>query len=480
MSRKVFLATAIVLLIAGLVPMGVSAQSATNQTWSTSITYYTPSDSAGTLQIRYYAEGSATSIDADPITLSPHKAGSLYIGAVGGIPDPFQGGAVLEATVPVVATAVNIAGDANNYPRPLYSGFDPTQADDQFYIPTVLYQQFGQTSLLSIQNVETTDTQATLKVYALGSTTPAFQQTYTIKGQSVQLLPTADMGLAPGFTGSAVVTTTGGRVVAVAQETDDAARGAKAFEGRASGAATIYMATMLCKAFTNVQTSFYAIQNVDQTATANVAIDFYNTTGSKVYTATGVSIGPFNKASVNPCMWEAQAPALTGINGSAVIRSTNNVPLIAIGKVSSAAKDMTPTAFVGDPSGATSIAAPYIRWKANPTAGWRANVAVMNVGASSATNVVVRYYDGNGTLAATDTLATGSEPLGRFIKANTNPELAGALDGNGDFGVTPFGGAIEVTSDQPVVVVVRVAKQGSWDGGAVTRFAEDYNGVSIP
>jgi len=54
------------------------------------------------------------------------------------------------------------------------------------------------------------------------------------------------------------------------------------------------------------------------------------------------------------------------------------------------------------------------------------------------------------------------------------------LDTNGDFGVwlNAYGGAVEITSDQPVVVVVRVAKSVSF--GSTTKFAEDYNAVSVP
>lgn len=481
MSKRVLTLLGIVVLIAGsLAPLGVYAQSATNQPWSTSITYYTPSTTSGTLQISFYAEGSGTPINADPIQLSPHKAGSLFVGNVSGMPSTFGGAAVLSSDVPVVATAVNIAsGATNDYPRPLYSGFDPSKASEDFLIPTVLYQRFGQSTLVSIQNVESSAIQATLRVYAAGSTTPSFQQTYTIQGQSAKLVAAADMGLSAGFSGSAAVEATG-RVVAAAQETDDAGRGAKAFEGLAAdaGATTLYMASMMCNAFGG-QTTFYAIQNAGGSQ-ASVAIDFYDKNGTKVYTATGINIGVGNKASVNPCNYTDQAAALNGINGSAVIRSTTgSVPLIAVGKISGAG--LTATAFMGQSAGDTKLAVPYIRWKAVASEGWRSYVAVMNVGGGDATNIRARYYDGNGSLAATHTLASASSPLKRFTKVNTNPETAGALASNGDFGVSPIGGAIEFESDQPIVVVVRVSRETpNFAGEGVSKFAEDYNGVTIP
>lgn len=475
MLKKAMLLSVIVLLIAvGLAPGAVYAQSATNAAFSTSITYYTPSDTGGTLQISYYPEGSPTPIDADPITLAPHKAGSLYIGNVPGMTDPFSGAAVMSADVPIVATAVNLAG--SDYPRPLYSGFDPSQASDNFFIPTVLYQKFGQTSLLSIQNVESSAIQATLKVYALGSSTPSFEQTYTIPSQSAKLVPAGDMSLAAGFSGSAVVEATG-KVVAAAQETDDAGRGAKAFEGVASdaGATTIYMASMMCRAYSNKQISYYAIQNVG-TGQATVEIDFYDKPGNKIHTATGLTIDEGNKISENPCKHVGDESNLEGAIGSAVIRSTNSVPLVAIGKVSSESKNMTPTAFLGQAAGDDKVAAAYIRWKAVASAGERAYIAVMNVGTGDAVDVVAKYYDNQGVLVATHTLADASNPLGKYIKENTNWETASGS--NTDFGVNPYGGAIEVKSDQPVVVVVRVSKVVSL--GSITKFAEDYNAVSVP
>ena len=151
-------------------------------------------------------------------------------------------------------------------------------------------------------------------------------------------------------------------------------------------------------------------------------------------------------------------------------------PLIAIGKV--AATNGMVTSFLGEADGSTKVAAPYIRWSNNPSQEFTAYIAVMNVGSVNATNIVANYYDGNGTLAGSDTIASVASPLGSKIKANTTALAAGALDSNSNFGISPYGGAVEIQSDQPIVVVVRLAK--TVNVGGVTMFAEDYNGVSVP
>jgi hypothetical protein len=487
MSKKFLFALVAVMLISAMIVPAAFAQSATNQTWVTSVTYYTPSDTGGTLQMSFYAEGSATAITLPDVTLSGHAAGSLFIGGVSTLPSPFKGTAVLSSGVYVVATAVQMASgtETSNYPRLLYTGFSDTDAAAKVFIPTVLVSKFGFTSTVAVQNVESFAVNANVKVYAVGATTPTVDKNFVIQSLSnVILIGGSNAGaldLPAGFNGSAVITgtkdgdaTTAGKLVASVEETEDAGRGAYAFEGVATGANTIYMATMLCNATSDPATSYYAIQNTSLTDTASVTMDFYDTTGTKIGTMPAQSITPGNKLSPNPCAYGVA----NGKLGSAVITSTG-APVIAIGKVKSTGG--MATAFVGQATGVQKIAAPYIRWSAT-AAGYRTYVAVMNVGGADATSVQAKYYDGNGTLKVTQDLATIASPLKQFIKVSTNPSAAGALQSDGTFGLPtgsiPGGGSIEIASDQPLVVVVRAQSDVSL--GSTTRFGEDYNGVSIP
>lgn len=458
------------------------AQSATNQTWTSSITYYTPSDTPGTLTISFYPEGSGSAITLPPFQLNPHQAGSLFVGGVTQLGSFVKGSAVLNADVPIVATYVQFATypETNNYPRLIYSGF--SEGASTFYIPTFLNGQFGSTSLMGIQNLESFDSTIEVSFYAVGSTTPTLIKNYNVPPFSSVILPANDsikVGLPRPFNGSAVIRAykqgdpnTPARVVASVQETDDNGRGAYAFEGVASGSNRIYMATLLCKAFGTNQTSYYAIQNISLTSSAIVKIIFYDTLGALIGQTPNQIVGPGNKWSVNPCDY---VPG--GSFGSAVVESSG-APVVAIGKV----KDDIgmATAFVGQASGHTRIVAPYIRWAATPTAEWRTYVAIMNVGNNNATNIEVKYYDGNGMLKATHQIATSANPLPPFIKRNTNPQTAGALSPDGTFGFSPPGGAIEITSDQPIVVIVRAQRDLYPPLGSVSRFAEDYNGVIVP
>jgi len=464
--KKLVLALALVLVIA--VP--VLAQSADGTTWSSAITYYTPSTVGGTLQVSFYAEGSSTAINATPITLASHKAGSLQIGTVSGVPSGFKGAAVLSSDVPVIATNVEIATAPNQsqYARSIYDGMTANDAASTFYVASALRGVFNTNSQFGVQNVESFDADAVLHFYS--GPTEVFSITKAIKSQSSIVFKVGDLAGAPATLNGALVINahktgdvgTPAKVLASAVERDISGRRAKSFEGVASGATQIFMASMLCNSGT--QNSTYAIQNAGGTS-ADYSVTFYNTAGVVVATTPTTTLTSGAKVSVAACA----AGVPSGTSGSAVINAT--APVIAIGKVASS--DGTGTAFNGATAGATTVIAPYIRWNVG-TVDYFTNIAIMNVGSAAATNIQVKYYDGNGTLAATHTVASVGTPLGKYIKTNSNASVAGALTA-GTFGYSPAGGAVEIVSDQPIVVVVRAARNVSF--GATTKFAEDYNGV---
>jgi hypothetical protein len=482
MRRKLFVFVVLALLLLAVPASTALAQGATDQTWTSSITYYTPSSTGGTLQVDYYAND-GTKYSASPITLAGHKAGSLLIGNVSTVPDGFAGSAVLSSEVPIVATNVQFAAGtaAGSYGRLLYSGFSEAEAADKFYVPTVLYNVSAKvTSRIGVQNVETFEISAHLAFYPLGSTSPSATKDVNIPAQASYIFWPTDIPLGSTFNGAMVVTATKkddagtpGRVVAASEETSNVGPQAYAFEGSAAGATKIYMASMMCKSGSAQQISYYAVQNIGDVQ-ANVSITAYDTAGNVLVgptTPTPIAAGA--KKSFDPCALGVAQGKL----GSAVIES-DGAPIIAIGKIS--ASNGLLTAFVGAAQGSTNVAAPYVRWAADPTKDFRSYIAIMNVGAAAATNVQVKYYDGNGNLAGTDNLTSAARggSLGKLIKRSTDATLAGALNTTyGDFGFHPAGGAIEVTSDQPVVVVVRLARTVSL--GTVTQLGEDYNGTPI-
>jgi len=465
----------VVLIVAGLYATNVSAQYATTAHWVSSITYYTPSTEGGTLSVNYF--DGATAYTAGPFTLVGKSAGSINIGTTS-VPEGFKGSAVLSSTIPVYSTYVQFEKDnPRGFSRSFYSGFSAEQAGTKFFLPTVRSNNIT-TSTIGIQNVESYTITATINLIPITGT-PVVTNVDIAPGASFVSVLDAISGIVKPFDGAAVITavkqgepSTSARVVASSQETQDSGLGVYSYEGQKEGAVNVYMASAMCN-YVGKQTSYFAIQNVGS-ASATVEIDYYSA-GALEGTTSSQTIAAGGKISVNPC----QANLLMGKTGSAVIRSTNGQPLLAIGKV--ATTDGLITAFTGESVGYTQVVAPYIRWAADNTLDYRSYVAIMNVGSASATNIVANYYDGTGTLRGSQQVASASAPLKPFSKANTTPLAAGALIGDSfgfraDAGVN--GGAIEIVSDQPIVVVVRLATTPTGIPG-IAIFGEDYNALPV-
>lgn len=472
--RKIATFFLIIILIGVIaIPKTVFAQSATNQVWASSITYYTPdatADPASDSMTIIYYQGTST-YTAGPFPMRAHAAGSVSVASTTGMPDSFSGSAVLSATVPIIATAVQYSkNETGSYSRAFYSAADATKAGETFYLATVRAAN-GNTSTIAVQNISSSQITAQLDFYAVGATSPTFSHEVQIASSASYISSIKSIPTFPGgtFDGSLKITATGGQVLATAVETQDFGRNIISYEGSKAGSVKIFMPTATCRRGFNEATSYYAVQNAG-TATASVKISYYDTAGVKVGEMPVTEINQGAKLATNPCLQNLLINTL----GSAVIESTNDVPLIAIGKYLS--NDGLLTAFVGETSGATKIAAPYIRWAADPYANYRAYIAVMNVSNTPATNIVARYYDSTGTEVAAHTLATVATPLDPFTKVNTRPDTANALT-NGSFGINPFGGAIEITSDQPIIALVRLTTNTAFTG--YTTIGEDYNAVPV-
>ena len=478
MKKAIYLIITMALLVALASPGSFAkAQSATATSWTSSITYYTPSDTSGSLTIKYY--DGPTSYTAGPLALSPNKAGSLFIGSTE-VPEGFAGSAVLSADVPIVATYVQLAAgsEVNNYGRMMYNAFKPGNAGSTFYVPTVLNQTAGFTSRVGVQNIESFKITATLKFFEVGETTPTVQTNRDIDPFASYVFSPGDVGLPTPFNGSMVVTAvkqgdpgTNALVVASSEETQDSGRGAYAFEGTASAANKVYMPSML-SAYQTAEgefTSYYAIQASG--GQAQVRIKYYDTAGNLLKNTPQFTINDGSKESHNPV---GDGVASNKI-GSAVIESTG-APIMVIAKI--VGDNGVRTAFPGEAVGSKKVAAPYIRWSADAFANWRSYVAVMNVDTVNATSIIARYYDANGNKVGEENLTNAAHggPLPPSIKRNTSPASANALDGNGDFGI--LGGAVEIESDANILVVVRVQKNVS-GLEPTTLFAEDYNGVDV-
>jgi hypothetical protein len=495
----------LVVVVASFVGLPVIyAQSAKEAGWSVSITYQNVGTDTATINLAFYEEGSSTAITVDPGALAAGAGASYYIGRVSGMDDGWRGAGVISSSQPLVATVVQFSNDADFRMRLLSNGFGSSDASNQYLVPTVLLNQWSRTTVFSIQNVQDVSIDATVNLYDSAGSLVA-SPTHTIPANSTKYIDmsnTSDTGLSSSvtnFNGSAIVTavlssdgSTPADVVAAANEYYTDRPVATSFEGVALSQAstTAYMATGLCENF-NLDT-FYAVQNASLTDDAYIEVTYRDKDGNVVATDGRYLIGPGQKKSIRTCA-PNDATDMSGFTGSAVVESydgstgtTPGAPLVVMGKAQNSIAAGSPdkedvfTAFLGDGSGTSELALPFIRWATNSdfnavdnTGGrQRAYIAIQNLEGSE-TKVDVTYLDKDGNAEGSETLT-----IPAYAKGNSNAAKAGALGSDGQFGyygtpVTSHGGAavVKAHSDNPdadFIAIVRVQHPGA---------GEDYNGI---
>ncbi|MDQ7030671.1 MAG: hypothetical protein Q9O62_13265 [Ardenticatenia bacterium] len=470
--NRISLLLAVLLLLVAVT--AVSGQAYTTS-FITSITYQNVGTADANVTFNFYNEASGTAIPYS-VTLPANAGSSLYVGNVSGISSGFQGSAVMSSDQPLVATLVQIPQSTTVKNRPLSNGF--SAGASQVLIATVLKNTFNTNTKFSVQNVDTTNVDITVEFYPTGSSTPITVTETNIPPGAAKYFDTGALSqLGTSFNGSAIVkavqsgTTTPANIVASALELQTTNVGARAFEGVTGGATTVYMPTALCDFYGT--TTYYAIQNIDNTNTANVTVTYSNgNTDTK-------SIGPGQKASFNTCDSNS-----SGFSGAATITSTG-AEIVAIGKVGGAGRY---TAFLGETGGASRLALPYVRWTSdtNYNAGTRqrAFIAIQNIGTSTVNNVQVSYMNKNGEVVGIHTIssiAPGAKANSKAIDATlqaghsqTELDEFGTPDANPGGG---YGGSviIEGPSGSQLVAVVRISSKV---GSSVV--AEDYNGIPLP
>lgn len=462
-----------------LVSVGlVSAQTGYQTLFSTSITYQNVSNSAAQVTFSFYNEksGSAVVVNRD---LPANAGSSLSVGSLTGseaLPANFLGSAILSSNQPVVATLVQIpqptTGVVKN--RPLSNGF--SQGSPQVLLATVLKSTFNTSSKFSIQNAADGNVDIKIDFFRVGETNPAttLNETNIPPGAAKYYDAGAIGGLGASFDGSAVVaavrsgTTTPANIVGSVLELQTNNVGVRAFEGVPNTAAanTVYMATALCGVAGT--TTAYAVQNTSSSQAAAVTVTYSN--GS----TQNANIPAGGKSSFSTC---SAAGVAQGFSGAATIASSG-APIVVIGKVGG---NNRYTAFLGETSGSTKLALPYVRWsntKFDSGQYQRAFIAIQNIGGSAVSNVQIRYLNKLGQEVGVHTISS----IAAGAKANSNATNAGSSIQLTEFGnpeANPgggFGGSVIVQgpAGSQLIAVVRISSNTS--GGVV---AEDYNGIAI-
>jgi len=490
------------LLAAGAMPLSAlrttQAQPPSgNQPFTTRIYIQNPNPSAATGVVNFYDEmgsGTPSSVNV-PFNLNPNGSTEILIGTLSGLGSPWKGSAVISADQSVVAASVQVP--PTGYGHMMANAFTSAEGTDTLFLTTFLRNASSEDSLFSVQNIENEAVTIRARFIDINGTvvaTPTLVlQANTSKFfDAANAASTIDPAFPNSFNGSVVVTATKvsdgspARIVGLSETrrrdvgTDPNRFRAYAFEAipLSAGAQTIYMPTALCKFGAGDQTTFFAVQNLSFTNSTVVTITYAAGTGTTPTQATN-TLPPLAKWSVNPC----QTNGSNQYSGAATFTSSSQ-PIAAIGKNN---QTNTPpgqprysTAFLGQASGASRLAVPYIRWSPNPPGtDFRSFIAIQNIGTASigVGQLTVTYYAQNGTVAAN---CTSAAPMA--VGAKLNSSAAGTF---ADFTCSPAVGVsstfigsavIQGPSGSNLLAVIR-----NTTPAATTQIhTEDFNATLLP
>jgi len=464
----------LVFVVAGVTPQTAHAQNPAYTTkFATAITYQNVGSAATTtLHILFYASPSDTSpIDITRPNLAAGASSSVSVNSLIST-TPYQGSAVMLADQPILVTLVQVPQSSTTvYGRPLSDAF--SSATDTVLIASVLKNSSHTNSIVSFQNADTQANDFDIKFFDT-SANLAYELTPHVEAGATYIVDAYNVaGLGTTFTGSAVATAkrgdaTPGKIVGTSMELDTIGTPAAAFEGVGQGSLTVYMPSASCKAFSQLQTVNYAVQNTSLTNSTNVTVTYEPGGLTDSYT-----IGPGAKHSFLGCNTIA-----TGFSGSAIITSDTQ-PIIALGKVSGGGLSAD---FIGQPNGFANLSLPYVRWA--PTATYQSNpakqrttLAIQNVGASTipANSITLTFSDSfghNGTYTYASDLAVGA-------KFNANATNAGLTWFGMSETTSNYGGGVIINCTAPNCQLIAIGRVASYVSSTYTA-AEDYNGMQIP
>lgn len=322
--------------------------------------------------LRFFSVGSNSATYTDTFSLDPGVARFFDAGTISGLGTEFNGSATIAATGKVVATAIEAT--TNSYRVSAFEGV--AQGSTTVYMPSALCN-FGSTSQRSayaVQNTSTTNPVTVTVTYKDTNNNTVATHTEPIPANAKVSFQTCEkMSSTSGFSGSAIITSSGEPIVAIGKVFSGNPAYpvlGTAFVGASAGASKLaapYVRWTESRFDTNSgnrQRTFIAIQNVGSGGSGNITVKYYDVKGDLIGTHTIGSIGPGQKANSNPF---AAAPAsgktkndlaefgyIGGFGGSATIEC-NSCQIVAVVRVASANSATDPADIVAEDYNAIPI-----------------------------------------------------------------------------------------------------------------------------
>ena len=321
----------------------------------------------------------------NPFTLASGASFEIYVpGIPSGLPDGRY--SVMISSDMQVAAIANIVGAGTINFNGSYSGFD--SGATTFYLPAVVFNYYGWYSLISIQNVSGAATDVTVNITCESGLIGTLTQSAVPSMASVHfdLNATTPTGFIPSDScnGSAMITTSGGTVVAVDNQRAPASGNTQSYSGVTSGAMTLN-----APALYNDYYGWDASVNILKlgAGTTNITV---------TYSDTGSSGCVLTDASPNCMLYMPSVHPSTGYFGAVI--TSDSLPIVAVINAANGAQAQTYNAVS---SGTEVVGIPSVM---KAYYGWDTSVTCQNVGSTS-TTLDINYDGYGGSAYSTATLS---------------------------------------------------------------------------
>jgi len=350
--------------------------------------------------LKYYdSNGMLNCTKAD--TIAPLASKGYWLPSVtcdsGSLPTGWVGGVKVESDQPMVAVGrPHIGAEVMTY-----DGF--TSGSLSSYIPMLFNGAFGGSynAAFYVQNVDASNTaNVTLKYYdSAGMLNCTKADTIAPLASKGYWVPSAtcDSGSLPaGWTGGVVVSSDQ-PIVAVGRP--HVGTQVTTYNGFTAGSVSSYIPMLFKGAFGGSYNAAFYVQNVDETNTANVTIQYYDSAGTLKCTKADTIAPLASKGYWVPAATCDSGSLPAGWSGGVVV--TSDQPIVGVGRPHIGTQVTTYNGFTG---GSLSGYLPML-FRDAFGGSYNAAFYVQNT-ENSAASVTVNFYDSNGNLSCihTDTI----------------------------------------------------------------------------
>ena len=456
--RSVVFAVVALLLIAS---MALAAAGPNPGSGSTDVRFMNTSDTAAFVTMDYYNPSGV--VEATRSSNVNPKGSVDFLAQDSGLGDGWNGAGVISsdqegASVALIYWTGGERGDGTT--AAAYTGV--AMGATSLYCPSLAARNNVQKSLIAVQNADTGSADVQLNFYDRdGNAWSGNPVTASIPEGASKVWDLTDLGLpvttppGDGWLGSVKISSTNGKKLA-AVVTMFWREYSSAYNCMDSGSTSIVFPDVKRRYINNswVQYGGNVIQNLG-TSTANVTVEIMDRNGNTLYTFNdsipSLASHGYNTRFGANMPSDAFTPMGDDFNGALKVTSTNGQPLAAVyNGLTVKAGGKKASTYVAEGSGSTNIFFPAVYRIVSSGTWMRYNaILVYNMGSSDA-HITMKFYEPNGNLkhTVTDTIPAGTSHgfNTRFGIALTNPETLG----------DNFQGAVEVTSDVPVVGVTNI------------------------